>query len=307
MSKESEGFRGIYPILATCFSEDGSIDYASQERLIEFCIDCGVHGLVTLANASEGHLLSERERQELLSYVIKRVDGRVPVIVTVNHPSGVVLGESASFAAQEGASAVMAMPPFFGRWRGGLAEVSRHFEMLDESVEIPIVLQDHVLSDIQLSVDYLVKLSGRLRNLKYIKLESGNIIHKARSLGSAIGNSLDGVFGGNSGIFLPEEIEAGCCGTMPACYMPDVFRKTWDLIAEGKTEEAISFFTPFSRLAAYEKEVCNRCIWKKLLVERGVISSDTVREPVPSFATAWQKAQLKRVAEQAGLFRLSID
>jgi len=34
--------------------------------LIEFCIEAGTHGLVTLANASEGHLLSEEEKQQLL-------------------------------------------------------------------------------------------------------------------------------------------------------------------------------------------------------------------------------------------------
>jgi 4-hydroxy-tetrahydrodipicolinate synthase len=68
-----------------------------------------------------------------------------------------------------------------------------------------------------------------------------------------LGLSLAGVFGGNSGIFLPEEIEAGCCGTMPACYMPDVFRRTWDLIEASQFDEAMDFFAPFSRLAAYEK------------------------------------------------------
>ena len=302
----ASGLRGIYPILATCFSEDGSIDYKSQERLIEFCIDGGVHGLVTLANASEGHLLSDAEKQELLTFVLKRVDGRIPVIVTVNHPSAVVVSVGAQFAESEGAAAIMSLPPFFGRWRGGPSEIARHFELLDCAVSIPIVLQDHVLSDIQLSTDTLVGLAERFTNLSYIKLESGNIIHKARSFEVALGESLKGVFGGNSGIFLPEEIEAGCCGTMPACYMPDVFRRTWDLIESGNAEEAISFFTPFSRLAAYEKEVCNRCVWKRLLVERGVIASDTVREPVPAFATQWQKNQLINVARQAGLFNQTL-
>jgi hypothetical protein len=66
---------GVYPILATCFDSNGAIDYASQKRLIEFCIDAGVHGLVTLANASEGHLLSEAEKQELVAFIVKQVDG----------------------------------------------------------------------------------------------------------------------------------------------------------------------------------------------------------------------------------------
>jgi 4-hydroxy-tetrahydrodipicolinate synthase len=63
---KADPLRGGFPILATCFDGQGSIDYGSQERLIEFCIEAGTHGLVTLANASEGHLLSEEEKQQLL-------------------------------------------------------------------------------------------------------------------------------------------------------------------------------------------------------------------------------------------------
>ena len=220
MENESPALRGIFPILATCFDLEGSIDYESQKRLIEFCIERGVHGLVTLANASEGHLLSDAEKQELLSFILKQIDGRIPVIAAINHPSSIVAGQAAAFAESAGASAIMSLPPFFGRWRAGPSEIARHFELLDRSVSIPIVLQDHILSDIQLSTDFIVGLAERFENLKYVKLESGNIIHKARSFGVAIEESLDGVFGGNSGIFLPEEMEAGCSGTMPACYMP---------------------------------------------------------------------------------------
>ena len=301
MNDEIPVLRGIYPILATCFDEAGSIDYASQERLIEFCLESGVHGLVTLANASEGHLLSETEKQDLLGFVLKRVDGRVPVIATVNHPSSTVVSNTARLAEDAGASAVMSLPPFFGRWRGGPSEIARHFELIDSTVSIPIVLQDHVLSDIQLSVSEIVGMAERFSNLKYVKLESGNIVHKANAFDVAADGVLDGVFGGNSGIFLPEELEAGCCGTMPACYMPDIFRRTWDMYSSQGYDAAVGFFAPFSRLAAYEKEVCNRCVWKTLLVKRGIIASDTVREPVPAFATPWQKDQLIQVARQAGL------
>ncbi len=297
-----DSFRGIFPILATCFHPDGRIDYASQERLIDFCIAGGVHGLVALANASEGHLLSDQEKGKLLGFVIEKVGGRVPVVATVNYPSAVVAEEKAREAQDLGAAAIMSLPPFFGRWRAGNAEISRHFEIMDRAVDIPLILQDHVLSDISLTVSDLVGLAGRFEHLAYIKLESGNIIHKARALLAASEGQLAGVFGGNSGIFLPEEVEAGCCGTMPACYMPEVFRKTWDLLESGDMEAAHSWFLPFSRLAAYEKEVANRCVWKALLVERGIIASGAVRKPVPAFADDWQREQLLRVAHRAGLF-----
>jgi dihydrodipicolinate synthase/N-acetylneuraminate lyase len=293
--------RGVYPILATCFLDNDEIDYGSQKKLIEFCIEGGVHGLVLLANASEGHLMSEREKTALIDFCLKEIAGRVPVIVTVNHPSAKVATEMAVYAEQQGASAVMALPPFFGRWRAGLDEIFAYFETMNRSLRIPIVIQDHVLTDISMPVAFMLDMARKLENVKYIKLESGNLIHKARRIGELNKGELVGVFGGNSGIFMPEEVDGGCLGTMPACYMPEVFRKTWDMLEAGNTDEAVAYFTPFSRLAAYEKDVCNRCVWKEILVQRGVIADRQVREPRPSFAEDWQFQQLLRVARRAGL------
>jgi 2-keto-3-deoxy-L-arabinonate dehydratase len=296
---------GVFPILATCFLPNDEIDYASQEKLIEFCIDGGVHGLVLLANASEGHLMSDQERRELLVFCMKKINGRIPVVVTVNHPSAKVSAELAQFAEKHGAAAVMAMPPFFGRWRAGLDEISRYFGIINDAIQIPIMIQDHVLSDITMPVSFLVELAKKWSRIRYVKLEAGNINFKAQQLLQVADQPYLGVFGGNSGIFMPEEMESGCTGTMPACYMPEVFRKTWDMMNEDQAHEAVQYFSPFSRLAAYEKDVANRCVWKEILVARGVIADHFVRQPHPSFDTDWQRDQLLRVAARAGLITQS--
>lgn len=297
----SAPLHGIFPILATCFHPDGRIDRDSQTRLIDFCIDGGVHGLVLGANASEGHLLADEEKRDLLAFCLEGIGGRIPAVATVNHPAGPVAAAAASWAQNMGAAAVMALPPFFGRWRAGLAEIEAHFAAIAGAVDIPLIVQDHALSDIVLPVDFLADLARRLPNFQYVKLEAGNIPHKARALLQAAGTDLAGVFGGNSGVFLPEELAAGCTGTMPACYMPEVFRRAWDLLQAGKIPEAHAYFAPYSRLAAYEKDVCNRCVWKELLVRRGVIACGSTRPPQPAFADDWQLEQLVDVAVRAGL------
>ena len=83
--------------------------------------------------------------------------------------------------------------------------------------------------------------------------------------------------------------------------MPDIFSKTWRLLEEGRYNEAVTYFTPYSRLAAYEKDVANRCLWKEILVQRGVIRSAKIRGPVHAFFDEWSVAQLVRLAESSGL------
>lgn len=293
--------RGIFAILGTAFNEDESIDYKSQESLINYCIDGGLQGLVTLANASEGHLMNDEEKKQLIKFVVEKVNKRAAVVVTVNHPSSYCAAQMANYAQDAGADAVMCMPPFFGRWRSGLGEIDSFIGAIDQAVSIPIIIQDHQLSDISLPADFLLSLASKYQNVKYLKLEFGNIIHKGRKILAHPDNKYEGVFGGNSGVFLPEEHEAGLCGTMPACYMPAEFAKTWNLLEEGKIDESVEYFTPFSRLAAYEKDVANRCLWKQILVKKGVIESATIRGPKPGFFEEFDKKQLLNVARLAGL------
>ena len=46
-------FRGVFVIVVTPFDEKGRLDEESLRAVVDFCIEAGVHGLVTPANASE--------------------------------------------------------------------------------------------------------------------------------------------------------------------------------------------------------------------------------------------------------------
>ena len=52
-SRLDETARGVYIISATPFSDDGALDYASLDRLIEFYLEQGVHGLTLLGVLGE--------------------------------------------------------------------------------------------------------------------------------------------------------------------------------------------------------------------------------------------------------------
>ena len=66
-----KNFEGVFPIVNTPFSDNGSIDFESQRRLVRFLIDCGAHGLALFGNASEGYTLSNQERVELMNLIIR--------------------------------------------------------------------------------------------------------------------------------------------------------------------------------------------------------------------------------------------
>ena len=78
-------YRGVFPVVPTTFTESGALDLESQKRCVDFMIDAGSNGLCILANFSEQFVLSDAERELLISTLLDHVRGRVPVIVTTTH------------------------------------------------------------------------------------------------------------------------------------------------------------------------------------------------------------------------------
>ncbi len=90
-------FRGVFTIPSTPFREDGSIDIPSFRRVVDFCVECGAHGLVYPVNASEFTSLSDAERFTLTEVLVEQDAGRIPAIIGV---AGVAKEVAAKFAEQ---------------------------------------------------------------------------------------------------------------------------------------------------------------------------------------------------------------
>jgi 2-keto-3-deoxy-L-arabinonate dehydratase len=282
--------RGNFPILATAWDEQGRFDATSQARLIDWLIDSGVHGLVVAANASEGHAQSDEERARIMKFSLRRVAGRVPVIATVTHFATEVAAERARQAEGLGAACVMSMPQFFGNWGSDLAATLAYYRDVGAAVHIPVMVQDHPVSGVAMSADFLAKLAAEIENVAYYKLEFTQSPYKmARVLAQA--PQVKGMFGGESGIYFLEEYDRGGRGTMPACYLPSVFSETWRRLEAGDRAGAHACFAPYIPLLNFELRMANRNLWKFILKELGVIASDRARGPMPAYWDAETRRQ----------------
>jgi 4-hydroxy-tetrahydrodipicolinate synthase len=76
----TKAIEGIIPVMITPFAEDGAIDYAGLEKLINWYLALDVDALFAVCQSSEMQYLSLEERGELGRFVVQQVGGRVPVI-----------------------------------------------------------------------------------------------------------------------------------------------------------------------------------------------------------------------------------
>ena len=106
----SEDSKGVYVISATPFDDTGIIDYDSADSLVEYYIDKKVSGMTILGMMGEAVKMSVDEAQTFITYMIKRVNGRVPVIVGISDPGTNNLADIAKGSMDSGAAGVMIAP-----------------------------------------------------------------------------------------------------------------------------------------------------------------------------------------------------
>src|SRR5215831_14668376 len=102
--------KGVFTISATPFTDAGDLDWPSIDSLVEFYLRCGVQGLTALGMMGEAQKLSDEESAEFTHYFLRRVNGRVPVIVGVSSPGTSNLVALSRIAMDAGACGVMVAP-----------------------------------------------------------------------------------------------------------------------------------------------------------------------------------------------------
>lgn len=297
-------YTGIFPIVPTPFTEDGSLDLDGQRRVIDCMIDQGVDGLCILANYSEQFLLSDAERETLQTVCLEHVAGRTMVIATCSHFSTRIAVERCKRAEAQGAAMVMMMPPYHGALLRAADEgVYEHFAALADAIDIPIMIQDAPLSGVTLPVPLLARIARELPTVSYFKIETPGTAGKLRALIAAAGEHIDGPFDGEEGITLLADLDAGATGTMTSALACEKIRPiVMDHLA-GDRAAAEAGYNRMLPLINLENRQCGLKGCKTVMMEGGVIKSDRVRHPlIPLDAPA--RAELLRMARDLDLIAL---
>lgn len=258
-------FHGVVPILITPFDEADRIDEDSLRRLVDYCIDAGVHGF-GIAFATEIPKLTEEERDRVTQIVIEQTGGRVPIVANTGAPSTQATIQHSVRAQALGVDAVMGTPP------DASAELIRqYFAALCGAVELPVFVQE--VSG-KIGGAMLKQLADDSENLRYAKVEGAPTPTMIKDCVDHCGDQVT-VLGGASGTQLIEELRRGSQGTMPWPSLPHAFVRVWDLWQTGDENGARQTWEqqiqPVLRL--------NGVVHKKILCRQGVIAHSHFRAP----------------------------
>jgi dihydrodipicolinate synthase/N-acetylneuraminate lyase len=271
----SKQFRGVYSILPTPFDAQGNLDEQSLRRVVSFTIECGAHGVVSPANASEAPYLSDAERRTVVETVIDEAAGRVPVVVGITASCAPLAVQWGRHAEQAGADFLMAMPPCVQR--ASNAEVRDYYQAISDATTLPMCIQNYGgPGGTPLSAEFMNQLLSIAR-VDYVKEETEFAGPVISSLIEIAGAGLKGVMGGKAGRHLLDEYRRGGCGTMPACEVSDVHARLWSELEAGDQEAAEQTYRQLLPLLLFETSY-GVAVYKEVLYRRGITRSAYFRQ-----------------------------
>ncbi|MGO1595883.1 MAG: 4-hydroxy-tetrahydrodipicolinate synthase [Sphingobacterium sp.] len=124
--------------LITPFQADGTVDYPTLARLIEFQIEGGIDYLVSLGTTGETATLSAHERKEIWSFTSKQVNNRIPLVAGIGgNNTTEVIRQIKEFDVL-GYCAILSVSPYYNKpTQEGLYQ---HYKALAEASSLPIIL-----------------------------------------------------------------------------------------------------------------------------------------------------------------------
>lgn len=311
MKKLDASAKGVYLIAVTPFAEDGALDLASTDRMVDFYLDCGATGLTVLGIMGEATKLTAEESRAFVKQVLARVAGRVPVVVGASAPGFAPMRELTEGVMAMGAAGVMVAPPSTVRTDD---QIVAYFDMVSETLgkDVPWVLQDHPVSTgVQMSTAVILRILKNSPTCVMLKHEDCPGLAKLSAIRAASARGevprVSILTGNGGGLFLPEELTRGADGAMTGFAYPEMMVAVCRAHAAGDIERAHDIFDAYLPLSRYEQQAgIGLAVRKHIMAQRGVIASAAIRKPGPKLSAAdiadierLTRRQAKRLAELA--------
>lgn len=167
--------QGIIVPLITPLLEHETLDGEGLGKIIDYVISGGVNGIFILGTTGEAPSLSYKCKRELIEQACQITSGRVPVIVGIMDTSIAESVNLADYAADKGAAAVVAVPPYYLPL--SQAELVNYIRELTDKLPLPLFLYNQPeYTNVPIHPDALAQVAD-IPNLAGLKDTSRNMIY----------------------------------------------------------------------------------------------------------------------------------
>ena len=152
--------KGSLVALVTPFHESGEVDYNTLESLVQWHIDEGTNGIVSVGTTGESATLSIEEHLEVIKKTVEYASGKIPIIAGTGANSTQEAVDLTRESQALGADYSLLVTPYYNKpTQAGLI---KHYEKIASEIDMPQILYNvptRTACDlIPASVDVLAKI-----------------------------------------------------------------------------------------------------------------------------------------------------
>jgi len=129
---------GSIVALVTPFKENGEVDFAALDRLVDFHLENETDGILVLGTTGESTTMTDAEDVAVAQHVINRVDGKIPVIGGAGSNATHESINKAKSLQMVGCDALLLITPYYNK--SNEEGIYRHFTSVLDITEIPSIL-----------------------------------------------------------------------------------------------------------------------------------------------------------------------
>ncbi len=193
-------FKGAGVAIVTPFKENGEIDFAKLNELIDFQIDNGTDAIIICGTTGESATMTHEEHLDTIKACVEHVNKRVPVVAGTGSNDTSTAIYLSKEAEKIGADGLLIVTPYYNKaTQKGLIE---HYTMIAESVSLPIIMYNvPSRTGTNIQPETAVTLAKNVKNIVGIKEASGNIGQVVKL--AALADGCIDIYSGNDDQVIP--------------------------------------------------------------------------------------------------------
>ena len=279
-------FKGLGVALVTPFRQDGQIDYDSLTAIVESLIAGGTDFLCVLGTTAETPTLTSDERLQVVKYLIKLVNGRLPIMVGCSSNCTATAVEQIKQYQFDGIDGILSAVPFYNK--PSQEGVYRHFAEIAKASKKPIILYNVPgRTGINMTADTTLRIAREFKNVIGIKEASGKM-EQIKEIINGAPEHFKVIVGDDS--LAMEAIQNGSVGVISVVgnALPKRFGQLVHLSMEGKFNEAAAIHKEFEPAYGLLFKEGNPSGVKALMAQQGKLKN-VLRLPMVPVSEALDK------------------
>ena len=279
--------KGMGVALITPFKEDESVDYEALGRLVDFQLQNGTDYLVVLGTTAETPTLTEQEKKEIVSMVVSKVRGRIPVVLGVGGNCTRSVVEKLKHDNFDGIDAILSVVPYYNK--PSQEGIYQHYKAISEATDLPIILYNVPgRTGVNMTAETTLRVARDFKNVVAVKEASGNITQMDDIIKNKPANF--DVISGDDGITFPL-ITLGAVGVISVIgnAFPREFSRMTRLALQGDFANALTIHHKFTELFSLLFVDGNPAGVKAMLNVMGLIENKLRLPLVPTRITTFEK------------------